>query len=141
MDLITYGRKLDDKYPNERQYGAKYALYVLTIINLLNFADRYVPSAVKQLIIDDLHLTDFQSSLPNTGMIVVYMVFAVIFSYFADKKLFDRRTILCFAVIFWSIATSLAGLSTNLVSLILLRSLVGVGKFCYYFIHWFLLFH
>jgi hypothetical protein len=79
MPYFTMGMKLDDKYPNERQYGARQGLIVLACINLLNFADRYVPSAVKQLIIDDLHLSDFDSSLPNTGMIVVYMIFAMIF--------------------------------------------------------------
>eukprot|EP01035_Chromulina_nebulosa_P021410 gene21410-27735_t len=61
------GLKLSDKFPNTRQL-------------------------VKQLIIDDLRLTDFQSSLPNTA---------------------------------------LAGLATNLTSLILLRSLVGVGEAAY----------
>ena len=124
-------RTLDGRYPNVRQYGARYAIIVLSMINLLNFADRYVPSAVKQLIEDDLHLNDFETSLPVTGMVIVYMIFAVIFGILSDKNIMDRRCILCGAIIFWSISTALAGLSTNLIQLIALRSLIGVGEAAY----------
>ena len=54
-------------FPGIRQYGAKFALLVLTSINLLNYADRYIPSAVKSLIQNDLKLSDFETSLPVTG--------------------------------------------------------------------------
>lgn len=125
------GLSLNDEFPNSRQYGARHALIVLTAINLFNYADRYVPSSVKQLIIDDLKLSDFQSSLPNLGMTLVYMVFSVLFGYLADNQIFDRRTIMWLGIMFWSIATSLAGLSTNLLQLILFRSLVGMGEASY----------
>lgn len=129
--MNLWGLKLGDEFPFTRQYGAKRALYLLTAINMLNFADRYVPSAVKQLIIDDLHITDFESSLPSTGMIVVYMICAVIFGTLSDKQIVDRRIILVGAVAFWSFATSLAGIAKNLVQLIIFRSLVGVGEAAY----------
>jgi hypothetical protein len=57
------GRKLDSQFPQTRQLGAKHALWILSLINLLNFADRYVPSAVKQLIENDLKINDFESSV------------------------------------------------------------------------------
>ena len=50
-----------------RQQGARAALITLTAINFLNFADRYVPAAVKSLIQADLHLNDFETSLPSSG--------------------------------------------------------------------------
>jgi hypothetical protein len=56
----------------ERQAGARYALLVFSFINLLNYADRYVPSSVKTLIKDDLGLTDTETALPVMGMTVVY---------------------------------------------------------------------
>jgi MFS family permease len=111
-----------------RQPGSRTALLTLTAINLLNFADRYVPSAVKSLIQDDLHLSDFQTSLPSTGMVIVYTIFAIIFGMISDKQYFDRRIILCGAIICWSLATSLAGLATNLTQLVMVRSLVGVAS-------------
>lgn len=125
------GRSLGDEFPNVRQYGARYALNILSAINLLNFADRYVPSAVKSLIEEDLHLNDFETALPVTGMVVVYMIFAVIFGVLSDRDIVDRRYLLCGAIIFWSIATASAGLATNLVQLVALRSLVGVGEAAY----------
>jgi len=128
---MWFGRQLDDSFPYLRQYGANIALIVLTLVNLISYADSYIASSVKQLIIDDLHISDFQSSLPSTGIIIVYSVFSLIFGVFADKSFFDRRIILCFAILSWSIATSAAGLANDLVALVLLRSLIGVGQAAY----------
>jgi hypothetical protein len=72
--MVVLGKQLDASNPCSRQEGARFALLVLTGINLLNFADRYVPSAVKELIKDDLDLTDTETTYPTTGMIFVYMV-------------------------------------------------------------------
>ena len=57
-------------YPGMRQYGARMTLITLSIINLMNYADRYVPSSVKSLIQDELQSSDFQTSLPTTGSFV-----------------------------------------------------------------------
>ena len=125
------GKNLDNSQPFTRQNGSRNALLILSAINLLNFADRYVPSAVKQLIEDDLHLNDFETALPVTGMIVIYMIFAVIFGVLSDKEIFDRRVLLFVAIVSWSLATASAGLATNLAELIAFRSLVGIGEAAY----------
>lgn len=61
---------MDDKEFRDRnggrQEGAAFAFTVLCALNYLNYMDRYVPAAVKDLIIDDLNLTDTESSLPAT---------------------------------------------------------------------------
>lgn len=67
IDNNHSNNKNKNKHKSIRQYGAKNALLALTAINFLNFADRYVPSAVKYLIQEDLKLSDFQTSLPSTG--------------------------------------------------------------------------
>ena len=54
--------------------GALFSFGVLSLINLLNYIDRYIPSAVKLQIQDAYSINDFQSSLPLTIFIVVYMV-------------------------------------------------------------------
>jgi hypothetical protein len=59
-------RKRED-YAGMRQPGARAAVLTLTAINFLNFADRYVPSAVKSLIQEELQISDLGTSLPNTG--------------------------------------------------------------------------
>ena len=125
------GKSLRNEFSGTRQAGARRALIILSTINLLNFADRYVPSAVKSLIQDDLGLSDFETSLPSTGMVVMYMIFAVIFGTLSDKEIIDRRIIIFGAIIFWSIATTMAGLAKNIVQLVAIRSLVGVGEAAY----------
>jgi len=125
------GKSLCQEFSGTRQAGARRALITLSAINLLNFADRYVPSAVKSLIQDDLGLSDFETSLPSTGMVVMYMIFAVIFGVLSDKQIIDRRVIIFGAIIFWSVATTLAGLAQNIVQLVAIRSLVGVGEAAY----------
>ena len=66
-NIVIEARGVEMKMTGIRQPGARAALITLTAINFLNFADRYVPSAVKSLIQEDLRLSDFQTSLPSTG--------------------------------------------------------------------------
>ena len=63
MSFFALGPQLDDQYPLQRQEGAIKALRLLSAINLLNYADRYVLSAVKSDVQTDLNLNDFQSSI------------------------------------------------------------------------------
>lgn len=67
--MFKLGKQLLADYPLQRQEGAVYALRLLAGINLLNYADRYVAAAVKSDIEDSLNINDFESSLPNTGML------------------------------------------------------------------------
>jgi hypothetical protein len=129
--LPRLGKTLPPTRPGQRQEGAREALLTLTAINLLNFADRYVPASVKELLKEDLKLSDTETALPTTGMVIVYMVSAVAFGVMNDRRMADRRAILAGGVAFWSLATALAGLSQNLEQLVLLRSLVGVGEAAY----------
>jgi len=114
--------------PNSRQRGARCALLALCTLNLFNYASRYVLAAVKENLKFDLQLTDTQTSLPATGMLFVYMVAAVFFGWLTDKTTLDRRFILAGAVVFWSLATAVAGASKNIQQLVLYRSLVGIGE-------------
>jgi len=131
MPFIRWGKSLTAKHKNQRQEGASYALIVLSCINLLNFADRYVPSAVKSLLKKDLHLSDVQTSLPATGMILVYMVAALFFGWIADMRILDRRLILAGGIASWSLVTALAGVSQSFGQLLVFRSLIGVGEAAY----------
>jgi len=128
MSSWFFGKTLPARHANQRQEGARAALIVLSCINLLNFADRYVPSSVKSLLKRDLHLTDTQTSLPSTGMVLVYMCTAVVFGWIADRRLVDRRVLLASGVAFWSLATALAGVAHVFPELLIFRSLVGVGE-------------
>jgi len=81
FEVYTKGLNKRSSHP-----GALYALMVLTLINLINYMDRYIPSANKDLIKKDLSLTDAETSLPITAFLVVYMLVSPVFGILADKK-------------------------------------------------------
>ena len=99
-----------------------FALVVLTLMNMLNYVDRWVPSAVKELFKDDLKLTDAQTSWPLTAFIVVYMVASPIFGALAERR--SRRMLIAFGVASWSLATAAASFSTGFTSLLIARAAV-----------------
>ena len=109
--------------------GARFAIVVLTAMNLLNYIDRYVPSAVKDLFKKDLGFTDLQTSLPLTAFVIVYMLTSPIFGTLADR--WSRKALIAAGVALWSLATAGAALATGFVSFMLARSLVGVGEAAY----------
>ena len=109
--------------------GARYAIIVLTAMNLLNYIDRYVPSAVKPLFQQELGFTDAQTAYPLTAFVLVYMLTSPIFGSLADRM--SRKTLIALGVALWSLATAGGAFATGLVTFILARALVGVGEAAY----------
>lgn len=106
-----------------------FALFVLTLMNMLNYVDRWVPSAVKELFKGDLKLTDAQTSWPLTAFIVVYMLASPIFGALAERR--SRKMLIAFGVASWSLATAAAAYSTGFYSLLIARAAVGIGEAAY----------
>jgi predicted MFS family arabinose efflux permease len=109
--------------------GATYAVIILTAMNLLNYVDRYVPSAVKVLFQKDLNLTDEQTSYPLTAFVFVYMIASPIFGSLADRG--NRKVLIAIGVALWSVATALAAFATGFVSFLIPRAAVGIGEAAY----------
>ncbi len=115
--------------PRPAAPGAMFALVVLTLMNMLNYVDRWVPSAVKELFKDELKLTDAQTSWPLTAFIIVYMIASPIFGALAERR--SRRLLIAFGVASWSLATAAAAFSTGFASLLIARAAVGIGEAAY----------
>lgn len=109
--------------------GAVFALVVLTLMNMLNYVDRWVPSAVKDLFKHDLHLTDAQTSWPLSAFIIVYMLASPIFGALAETR--SRRVLIAFGVAAWSLATAAAAFAQGFGSLLVARAAVGIGEAAY----------
>ena len=110
--------------------GARWALGVLTLINLFNYLDRYVPAAlVESLRRSELHVTDTESGLLMSGFIVVYMLTSPLFGVLGDRG--RRPRIVAAGIALWSLATGLAGLARSFAALVVARSAVGVGEAAY----------
>ncbi len=109
--------------------SAGFTVVVLTMMNLLNYIDRWVPSAVKPLFQEDLKLTDTQTSLPFSAFVIVYMIASPVFGSLAEKG--RRPLLIAFGVALWSIATAAGALATGFVTFLIARALVGVGEAAY----------
>jgi len=110
--------------------SARWALAVLTLINLFNYLDRYVVSAlVESLRHSDLHLSDFQLGSLVTAFVVVYMTASPVFGILGDRG--KRPRLLGAGVAVWSLATAAGGFARSFVSLFAARSAVGIGEAAY----------
>ena len=104
-------------------------LAALTAMNLLNYTDRYLVTALLPNIAADLHLSDSAGGLLGTAFMVVYFVVSPFFGWVGDR---GRRPLwLGVGVGIWSLATGAAGLARGLTELFLARAAVGVGEAAY----------
>lgn len=95
-------------------------------LNLLNYADRQVLYAVFPLLQTDLQLTDLQLGALASVFMLVYMVYAPVMGFLADR--FSRSRLAGFSALLWSGATLACALAKNYVSLLVPRALIGVGE-------------
>jgi len=110
-----------------RRPGAILAL--LTGLNLLNYLDRLVVSAVLPKIQDDLGLSNFMGGLLATVFLIGYFATAPIFGSLGDRM--KRKWLIAFGVIVWSAATCASGLATTATQLLIARAFVGIGEASY----------
>ena len=89
--------------------GARLSLILLLTINLLNYIDRFVLSAVEPKIRADFGITRTQSGYLPFVFIISYMVCAPFFGWLADRA--SRWLIVGFSVLLWSAATAASGLA------------------------------
>lgn len=104
-------------------------LLALTFINLFNYVDRFVVTALLPSIQAELHLTDSQGGLLGTAFIVVYFISCPLFGWLGDRG--PRKPWLALGVALWSVATATAGLARNFFGLFAARAAVGIGEAAY----------
>ena len=125
-----------DSGPKRASPGARSALILLIAINLFNYIDRQVLSAVLPRLEIDASLFSpsdpylkTKLSLLSMGFMVSYMLLAPLFGYLGDRS--GRWKLIGIGVIIWSLASGASGLSTTFVVLLLTRCLVGAGEAAY----------
>src|SRR5437868_3071159 len=105
---------------------AGFAFTVLLVDNVLNYADRYVLSAVLPQIKHEFNMTDFQGGLLISSFLIVYAVATLPIGIWADRGI--RKNIVALCVGIWSVATTFAGFTRNLFQLFSMRSILGIGE-------------
>ena|ERR1051326_636071 len=109
--------------------GATYALLVVTLLNFLNYIDRFILAAVLPRVKTELFLTDFQLGLLANAFLVAYFLTSPLFGILGDRA--SRPRLMGAGVGLWSIATAAAGLTRNFAQLFVARAWVGVGEAAY----------
>jgi MFS family permease len=108
---------------------SSYGLAVVTLLNLVNYVDRYILAAVLPRIKTELALSDFQLGLLSNAFLVSYVATSPLFGRLGDRG--SRPRLLFSAGAFWSLATAAAGLARNFAQLVVARAGVGVGEAAY----------
>lgn len=111
--------------------GARLSVAILIAINLINYIDRYVLSAIELNVRAAFFAPDDpnakgQMGLLATAFLVTYMLAAPLFGWMGDRM--KRWTIIGIGVLLWSLATGACGLASSFTMLLICRVLVGVGE-------------
>ena len=102
------------------------ALGLLTLINLINYLDRYLVAGIltelqKAFSIDQTHAGFVQSMF-----LVSYVIASPFAGYFGDRV--PRKFLVAGGVLVWSVATIASGLSETYAHLLIARAFIGVGE-------------
>ncbi|MEO7097606.1 MAG: MFS transporter [Polyangiales bacterium] len=115
-------------------------LVLLTLLNFVNYVDRYLVAAVSPAFQEELGLSSFQTGLVISAFMVGYFVTSPLFGWLGDRSripghtpspLLTRTALMAMGVLVWSVATAASGLASGPTSLMLARIAVGVGEASY----------
>ena len=109
---------------------AWYVFWLMCGLNFVNYADRYIFTAVSDTIKTVFNFSDTQVGLFGSAFLIVYAILAFPLGYLAER--FSRKIVVGVGVALWSLATLLTGRATGFTSMFLARSVVGVGESSYY---------
>ncbi len=127
---ITPSSAANTKRPFRPTRGqARFGFTILFIINVLNYADRYILPAILPKVADPkqgLGLSTFQQGLLGSSFLLVYAVATLPLGVWADRSM--RKNIVALCVGIWSVATTLAGFTRNFAQLFSVRAVLGVGE-------------
>ncbi len=113
----------------QRRLSPPWTLFILTGLNLFNYIDRYVLSAVLPSLQADLHLGDAEAGRLVTSFMVGYFLSSPLFGYLGDRA--PRKWLIAAGIFAWSLGTVLTGLAGAFLTLLFYRVLVGLGEASY----------
>ena len=112
-----------------RKLSPFWTLFILTGLNLFNYLDRFVLSAVLAPLQKELGLTDGQAGTIGTAFMLGYFVTSPFFGFLGDRL--GRKWLIALGIFIWSLGTVLTGFAGGFVALLWYRVMVGVGEASY----------
>lgn len=118
---------MEDRHPAQgARAGATSALALLLVINLFNYADRYILAAVVPPLSSEFGLKEEQAGLLASAFLYAYMIGAPLLGRLAERV--SRWWIVGASVAVWSLASGWTGLATGFTMLLITRIFVGIGE-------------
>ena len=109
--------------------GARSALTLLLAINLFNYVDRYILSAVEPRMQEFFKVSQEKMGYAQTAFLLSYMIFSPVFGILGAKM--SRWFLVGVGVTIWSLASGATGMAQTYLILILTRCFVGIGEAAY----------
>jgi MFS family permease len=106
--------------------GAKYALFLLFAINLLNFFDRQLLGALGEPVRHEFQLSDTALGFLGTIFTIIYAFVGLPLGALSDR--WSRNKLIAVGTAFWSLLTAATGVAQNYAQLFIARLGVGVGE-------------
>ncbi len=101
----------------------------LTLVNLLNYFDRYIVQAVEPRVSAEFGLSNTDAGFLVSAFVLGYFIFSPIFGFLGDR--YDKRKVMAIGVVLWSVCTAMTSFAVGSASFFVCRVLVGVGEACY----------
>lgn len=111
------------QHPTRARYGV---LAFVVVMSVILYLDRNCISMAAEDIRDELDLSKKQMGFVFSAFYLAYALGQVPAGWLGDRV--GARLMLSSCVIVWSVATALTGLATGLLTLLVVRLLVGIGE-------------
>lgn len=109
------------------RYYVAYVVAILTLSNVLSYADRQVFAILLPSIKEAFQASDaVMGLLGGPAFMIAYVLFSLPLAALADRT--SRRAVLAFSVMTWSAATAWCGIASNILQLTFGRIGVGIGE-------------
>jgi len=106
--------------------GAKYALFLLFAVNLLNFFDRQLLGALGEPIRREFLLSDTELGTLGTIFTIIYAFVGLPLGMLSDR--WYRNRLIALGTAFWSVLTAATGFAQNFAQIFIARLGVGIGE-------------
>jgi MFS transporter, Spinster family, sphingosine-1-phosphate transporter len=104
-------------------------LALLTLLNFVNYLDRFLIAAVAPKIQEELKLGDGPIGDIMGAFMLGYFVTSPAFGWLGDR--YPRKGLIAAGVLAWSVATAASGSATSFATLYVARIFVGIGEASY----------
>ena len=124
---MDYTKSKSDQNITYSKAYKNYVLFILLLIAVFNYADRFMIGILIPDIKDDLNLSDTQIGfISGAAFTILYACLGIPIARLADK--YSRKNIIALALVAWSLMTALCGTAKSFTQFAIYRVLVGIGE-------------